>query len=90
MTPAGQDRRCHRCLQPVPIKARRCPHCGDILTTDNARKLTLGLAVLGLLAILGIVGLGLYLSPPTVDPENHPGYQEPAPPPKPVKKPPLN
>jgi predicted nucleic acid-binding Zn ribbon protein len=90
MTPAGQDRRCHRCLQPVPLKARRCPHCGDILTTDNTRKLTLGLAVLGLIAILAIVGFGLYMSPPTADPENNPETERRGPPPKPVKKPPLN
>jgi hypothetical protein len=52
--------------------------------------LTLSLAVLGLIAILALVGLGFYLSPPTVDHENNPDAEQPAPPPKPVKKPPLN
>ena len=61
-----------------------------MLPGDHTRRLTLGLAVIGLLALLGIVGLGLYLSPPAVDPENNPEAEEAAPPPKPVKKPPLD
>jgi hypothetical protein len=90
MPASVQVGRCHRCLQPVPVKARRCPHCGDIQVGDSSRKLTLFLGVLGVIIIIAIVGLGFYLTPPAVDTENNPEAQAPAPPPKPVKKPPLN
>lgn len=90
MSRSAQVGRCHRCLQPAPVKARRCPHCGDILVIDNTRKLTLLLGILGAILIVAIIGLAFYLSPPAVDTENNPEVQAPAPPPKPAKKPPLN
>jgi hypothetical protein len=60
-----------------------------MLPGDATRRLTLGLAVLGLVALIVIVGLGLYLTPPAIDPENNPEAEQ-APPPKPAKKPPLD
>jgi hypothetical protein len=61
-----------------------------MLPGDHTRRLTLSIAVIGFLALIGIVGLGLYLSPPAIDHENNPEAEEPAPQPKPAKKPPLD
>jgi len=51
---------CHRCLQPVMEKARRCPHCSHpIQRTVNARLMLglLGLMVFVVVAIFAAVGL---------------------------------
>jgi hypothetical protein len=43
---------CHRCLEPVPRKASRCPRCGEpIHKTANIRKI---LAVFGLLVFVAV------------------------------------
>ena len=90
MYPRGATQRCHRCLQPVPVNARRCPHCGDVQKLDS-RRLTLYLSVLGILAVLAIVGLGLYLKPTIANTDNTPqSERRQSDPPKPVKKPPLD
>jgi hypothetical protein len=91
MTSTGVTERCHRCLQPVPLNARRCPHCGDFQKVSS-RKLTLYLAVLGILAIFAMVAVSLFLKPAVVDEGNIPASEreKSAPPPKPMKKPPLN
>lgn len=89
MTAQGSATRCHRCLQPLPLNTRRCPNCRETVRSADTRRFSLYLAVLGLIGVLAIVGLGLYLSPPSVDPENNPDAQQ-APPPKPARKPPLN
>jgi len=90
MAPQVPTELCSRCLQPAPINARRCPHCGDVLKT-GVRKMSLYVAALGIVGILTIVAFALWLSPPTIDPDNHPsGVEQSAPPPQPEKKPPLN
>jgi hypothetical protein len=92
MTPRGAVERCHRCLQPVPASARRCPHCGDRLKA-NFRQASLYIGIALTIGILAIVAFSLYITPMIVDRENLPESerkQEPATPPKPVKKPPLN
>lgn len=92
MTDQGATDRCHRCLQPVPANARRCPHCGDFQKVSS-RRLTLYLAVLGMLAVLAIVGLGLFIKPEIVNLDNVPEaerVEKPAAPRPPAKKPPLN
>lgn len=53
---AGKQELCPRCLQPVDIKARRCPHCGDPLSGMRAVPILLtavglALAVLVLLVV---------------------------------------
>ncbi len=85
------DQRCHRCLQPTPVTARRCPHCGDILRADF-RRLNLYVAIALTIGVLALVGFSLFLKPTIVDlenvpPEERPKATEPAPT---VKKPPLN
>ena len=54
--PSSREERCHRCLQPVPPNAARCPHCGDPLKHGNARMLLIGLAgsVIFLIAAFGM------------------------------------
>jgi hypothetical protein len=89
MTPDASTQPCHRCLQPVSVRARRCPHCGDI-QLKNTRRITLVLAVLAMAAVLAIVALALYLSPPAVDTENDPDAPARKEAPKPARKPPLN
>jgi ribosomal protein L40E len=87
---------CPRCLQAVPPKAQRCPHCGDPL----ARKanMPLLLAMLGLLMVVLIAFFairsmhsgGAVQPPPDDDgqvmaqPAPHPN-----PPPEPLPKPAL-
>jgi hypothetical protein len=85
------DQRCHRCLQPTPVRARRCPHCGDILRADF-RRLNIYVAVALAFGVLAIVGFSLFLKPTTADLEDVPEAERPkaAEPAPPVKKPPLN
>jgi hypothetical protein len=52
--------------------------------------MSLYLAALGIIGILTIVAFALWLSPPTVDPDNHPPGAEQSAPPQSEKKPPLN
>jgi hypothetical protein len=62
MDPAAspaKDDLCTRCLQPVPAGARRCPHCGDPVTSMTSATIVIALAG-GLLMIL--VFLVLYLA----------------------------
>jgi uncharacterized paraquat-inducible protein A len=87
MSPQGFTEKCHRCLQPVPIRASRCPHCGDRLRT-GIRRTSLYLAMLGLVVLCGVMGLAWYFSPePSIDTDGAQQQSTPAPPPK---KPPLN
>jgi len=92
MTSGAVDR-CHRCLQPAPIRARRCPHCGDRLTT-SFRRLSLYVAAGMIFGVLALVAYSLYLKPAVVNLDNIPEaereQQQQSRPPKPVKKPPLN
>ena len=62
MSPQGSTEKCHRCLQPVPLRASRCPHCGDRLKTGT-RRAPLYLAMLGLIAFCVVIGLAWYFSP---------------------------
>jgi hypothetical protein len=55
----------------------------------DPRRLMIVLGVAGIIGILLLVGLGFYLSPPTVDEDNEQTAPA-APPPKPAKKPPLD
>ena len=49
---SSKEKCCHRCLQPVPPEAARCPHCGDPLNPAmNVR--TLLIAVVGIIIFLG-------------------------------------
>jgi hypothetical protein len=90
MSSEGAVERCHRCLQLVPVNARRCPHCGDRLKV-NSRRLTLYLAVFGIVVVLGLVGFSLFLKPVVVDLDNEAASETPKQEaPKPVKKPPLD
>jgi hypothetical protein len=83
--------RCHRCLQPTPANVRRCPNCGDILRADS-RRLSLYVAIALAVGVLGLVAFSLFLKPTVVDLENVPPSErsQPAPPPQPARKPPLN
>jgi len=86
MSPQDSTKKCHRCLQPVPPRARRCPHCGDMLKRELP-NVSIFLGVLGIIVLIGI-GLLLYFLPADDDsgPSNTPQQQSaPAP-----KKPPLN
>ena len=94
MTPQGAVERCHRCLQPVPVNARRCPHCGDRLKA-NFRRASLYVAIVLTLGVLAMVVFSLILKPTIVDTENIPEaerakQQKEASRPIPAKKPPLN
>jgi hypothetical protein len=74
---------CHRCLQPVPRTARRCPHCGDPLPKANARLILglFGLAVFVLVACFAILRLmhgGDAAEPPSdADQQQGAGQQQP-------------
>jgi hypothetical protein len=85
------EQRCHRCLQPAPVSARRCPNCGDVLGSDF-RRINLYVAVALMIGVLAIVGFSLFLKPAIVDLDNVPEDERPkaATPAPPVKKPPLN
>jgi len=89
MSPEVQTRQCHRCLQPVSLSARRCPHCGDIQKAD-ARRLMIILSVAGVIAIVALIVFGLYMTPLDVDEDNNVDNPPAEPPPKPAKKPPLD
>jgi len=85
--PASSDR-CTRCLQPVPVNVRRCPQCGEALLPGE-RKMSLYLAVIGVVAILLLVVLGLFIiNPPTGDAD--PDRPEKGAPATPAKKPVLD
>jgi len=47
---------CHRCLQPLPQLASRCPHCGDPIKKPMNASLILGMLGLALLLALFFVG----------------------------------
>ena len=50
---------CHRCLEPAPPKAARCPRCGEpIHRSSSIRK---DLAVFGLLMFLAIAAVSIRL-----------------------------
>ena len=51
--PTGQ---CPRCLQPVPASLLRCPRCGNQVPT-GLRKISLYIGVIGLLALVFVIGL---------------------------------
>jgi hypothetical protein len=50
---------CHRCLEPVPPKAERCPHCGDPL--PKAVNMPLLLSGFGLLLVILVAFFALRL-----------------------------
>jgi uncharacterized paraquat-inducible protein A len=90
MTAQGSQDRCHRCLQPLAPNTRRCPNCREFVHVNTTRRLSLTLAVVGMIVVAALVAIGLSLSPSLVDPENTPEVEQKSPPPKPAKKPPLN
>jgi len=47
---------CHRCLQPVPSKAARCPNCGDPLRKGANIRTVLG--IFGLVIFLAVAFIG--------------------------------
>jgi uncharacterized paraquat-inducible protein A len=47
---------CHRCLQPVPSKATRCPNCGDPLRKGVNIRTVLG--IFGLVIFLAVAVIG--------------------------------
>jgi len=82
---------CHRCLQPVPPAASRCPHCGDPVHKSSHIRTILG--VLGLLMFLAAVVVAVRLMQtsgprPATDDDQHVAGQPDTPPP-PEKKPAL-
>jgi uncharacterized paraquat-inducible protein A len=84
---------CHRCLEPVPPKASRCPRCGEPVHKPANIRLILG--VFGLLMFLVVAAVAFRLmqtsgSPASTNAEerqHRPG--EPDKPPPPEKKPAL-
>lgn len=83
--------KCHRCLEAVPPKAARCPHCGEpVHKSHNIRKL---LAVFGLLMFLVVAAVAFRLMQTsgapsaTNDEQSRPGAPDKPPPPE--KKPAL-
>ena len=84
---------CHRCLEPVPPKAARCPRCGEPLRKSVSIRLMLGL--FGLLMFVVIVAFAVRLmqtsgAPPAPADDNQqqvPGAPDKPPPPQ--KKPAL-
>ena len=87
--PVSQESRdiCHRCLQPVPPKAARCPHCGDRLQRTRYVPFLLGIG--GLLALVFVVFIMIKVIRDT-DIENSPSPDQQHSTPRPDKKPPLN
>jgi hypothetical protein len=96
---------CTRCLQPVPVRAARCPGCGQ--PYKNRRWVPLTIGTIGLLALIFVMGLMYYATwradldqaEILADPDGEPqeimvkvpdSNSKPAAPPAPEKKPPLN
>ncbi|MCU1236209.1 MAG: hypothetical protein JWP63_4176 [Candidatus Solibacter sp.] len=96
---------CTRCLQPVPVRAARCPGCGQ--PHQNRRWIPLAIGTAGVFALVFVMLLMYYaawkadLATAEVAPDDN-GAQadimvktpeeggKPSPPPAPEKKPPLN
>ena len=83
--------KCHRCLEPVPANAARCPGCGEpIHKSANIRKF---LAVLGVVMFLVVAAVAFRLMQTSgapsaaADDAQRPGA--PDTPPAPEKKPAL-
>ena len=83
---------CHRCLEPVPAKASRCPRCGErVHKPANLRKT---LAFFGLLMFLAVAAVAFRMLqtsgarpvPATTETAHQPGDPDtpPPPPPKPA------
>jgi hypothetical protein len=82
---------CHRCLQPVPEKARRCPHCGDPLQKSPNMRLLLGLfglmvfVVVAFFAVVRLTHSGDAGAPPDDAQQQQDGSAPRSPPPPEVK-----
>jgi heme/copper-type cytochrome/quinol oxidase subunit 2 len=94
--PAAEKRLdvCHRCLQPVPAKAARCPHCGDPMSHTVNMPLMLGMFGVLILILLAFFTLRLMHSggaapPPADADQQQPGAPHSDPPPEPQPKPAL-
>jgi len=87
----GREEICHRCLQPVPRNASRCPGCGEPAPKSGSIRMVLG--VLGLLMFLGIALMAfrlLHIAGPRPASDDAPQIgDQPATPPPPEKKPAL-
>jgi len=103
--PPGRFDQCTRCLQPVPVRASRCPGCGH--PHQNRRWIPLAIGAAGLFALVFVMLLMYYTAwksdlanrAPLEDESAQPdimvktppeGSQSSSPPPAPEKKPPLN
>jgi hypothetical protein len=87
---------CHRCLQPVPPKAQRCPHCGDPLAHKVNFPLLLGMFGLLMVVLIAFFALRMMQSGGAVQspPDDEEQTQDltaphPNPPPDPLPQPAL-
>ena len=78
---------CHRCLEPVPAHLSRCPRCRVHL--HAFRRLGLFFGVVGLVAVLFVIGLMLKMAR-VWEIENAPAPTQKEQPTKPAGPPPLN
>jgi uncharacterized paraquat-inducible protein A len=79
---------CHRCLQPIAPSARRCPNCGERLSSSNRVPIFLG--ILGLLALV-FVAIVMVQVIQNSDIDSAPsGKTEQSAPQQPDRPPPLN
>jgi hypothetical protein len=44
---------CHRCLQPVPVKAARCANCGE--RVNSFRHLPMVVGIIGMVALVFVI-----------------------------------
>jgi hypothetical protein len=87
---------CHRCLQPVPPKAKNCPHCGDPLAHHVNLALLLGMFGLLMVVVIAFFAIRLMNSggavqQPALDDDQQQDQTQPHPnpPPEPLPKPAL-
>jgi hypothetical protein len=84
--PSGEI--CHRCLQPIGPRARRCPNCGERLSPTNRVPIFLG--ILGLLALAFVAIIMVRVIRNSDIDSAPPGQADQSAPQKPDRPPPLN
>jgi ribosomal protein L40E len=77
---------CHRCMQPVPSGAQRCPHCGSPL--QSLRRVSIYIGIGGMLALVFVIWVMITVVR-NADIETSPPKTEQSAP-QPEKPPPLN